>query len=183
MWRYDTEAQTFLRFPDLPQPRAAGAFVLADNHLHWIGGIYNRVNDSTDHYVLPLNDDMSAQGEWGTAASLPQKKNHFQGVFLDGMIFTPGGIVGYDVDPIDLSEMEAYDVQTNTWTYKAPMPGPRSHFDPSTIIMDGHLVGVAGGIGTGYNPMPTIIEYEVETNTWVFLNRDIPIAGLSPLGM
>ena len=164
-WKYDVDLDTWSPGPPLPKPVAGGGCVLFDRNLHWFGGVEaDRDTGSADHYVLDL--DNTAAG-WSSLAPLPMPRNHLSGVRLGDTIHAFGGQFGHDTAPQDTDLHHVYDPQTNTWSVGEPLPIPRSHFEPGTIVHAGKAILVSGkSTSINAGALIDVTEYDPLTGTW-----------------
>src|SRR5262249_61881892 len=96
-----------------------------------------------DHWVLDLDGGTS----WGTAAPLPNPRDHLGYAGLGGKAYAVGG-QHLDETSTNQAEVDAYDPATDTWTPVAPLPIPTGHNHTSTFVLNGRVV-VAGGETNG----------------------------------
>jgi N-acetylneuraminic acid mutarotase len=175
VWRYDTVNDSWSELPKLPQKRAAGAVILENRTLHYVGGTaIDRDTSYGDHWTLNL-DNTSAG--WQTSSPMPNKRIHSSGAFLNGLFYTLGGQYKHDHDPQDLSLVHAFNVSTKTWSQKASLPFPRSHFEPATMIIGGQVVIIGGRAnqnGFGNGQIVNVTAYNPQTNSWKEL-RQLPL--------
>lgn len=172
VWRYDTVADRWWQGPDLPAPRASGGVAIVGRQLHYMGGLsYDRQIVQADHWML----DLDTPEAWRTVASMPRARNHFQAVSVDGLIYAVAGQIGHDVFAYDVAWLDAYDPQTDSWTVKADLPQPRSHFETGTFAYDGRIFAVSGKSRPEYQEVsPFVTEYNPQTDSWTAL-RDLPL--------
>jgi N-acetylneuraminic acid mutarotase len=175
VWRYDTVNDSWLELPKLPQKRAAGAMVIENRTLHYIGGTsFDRDTSYSDHWTL--NVDNTSAG-WQTSSAMPNKRIHSSGAYLNGLIYTIGGQYKHDHSPIDLNLVHAFNVAGNSWSRKADLPFPRSHFEPATMIVGGQIVIIGGRAnqnGYGNGQIVNVTAYNPQSNTWKEM-RQLPI--------
>ncbi len=72
-----------------------------------------------------------------------------------------------------LSRVQAYNVATNTWSYKAPLPGPLKNLNGAAVI-DGKIY-VPGGQVTNISESSSLYVYDPVANTWT--RKQMPEAG------
>lgn len=180
VWRYDTVTDKWWAGPPLPALRASGAFVRIGRQLHYIGGLStDRNTDYPDHYTL----DLDKPTKWEIAAPLPLARNHFQGVVIDGLLYTAGGQFYHDNETImqDLSIANVYNVYSDKWESRAPMPMARSHAEAGTIVLYDRLFIIGGRNNTlGVFTSNLVAEYNPQTNTWSY-NQPLPLGILAPV--
>lgn len=164
-WMYDVDLDSWTPGPALPKAVAGGALVRFDRNLHWFGGVEaDRDTNSADHYVLDLDN---TGGGWSSLAPLPHPRNHLSGVRLGNFIHAMGGQSAHDTSPQDTDYHEAYDPTTDSWIEMEPLPMPRSHFEPGTIVYQGKAIIVSGkSTFLGDEGLIDVTEYDPVTDEW-----------------
>jgi N-acetylneuraminic acid mutarotase len=84
---------------------------------------------------------------WSKLAPMPTPRNHHSITYVDGKLYAIGGRVGSCYSGGWSSNVwmnEAYDIATNTWSTRAPMPTARS--GTGIAALDGKIY-VLGGEG------------------------------------
>ena len=179
--RYDPVADRWKDGPGLPARRGGGGLAAVGSTLHFFGGYKeDRTTSCADHWVLtPAGPDSL---RWKPAAPLPIPRGHLAAITLDGMVYAIGGSVGHDHDPIDVSDVERYNPDSDTWSPVASLPLPASHFEPGTFIWHGRIV-VLGGRSRprGEETLTLALEYDPSTNRWTAL-PSLPAPRLAPIG-
>jgi uncharacterized repeat protein (TIGR01451 family) len=186
VWRYDTVNDIWEGsvganppIPALPEPRASGALVRVDRTLHYISGLADRNNDQPDHWTLDL--DNPTQWLDAPGGGIPNPRNHFQAVVIDGVIYAGGGQFNHDTNPTDIDLLDIFDTASNTWTTGAVLPHARSHAEPGTFVLDDRLVLVGGRNNQDSQAtLPSIVEYDPQTNLWRTL-RPLPDSLIGPV--
>jgi N-acetylneuraminic acid mutarotase len=180
VWKYDTLTDTWTPGPELPAARGAGAAAIVGRELHFVGGMEEtRTIDEGEHWSLNLDDP---EGTWVSRAPLSNPRNHVSAASLNGKLYAIGGQYSQESSQIAQSTVECYDPATDTWTLVASLPGPRSHINESTFVMDGKIIVLGGEIG--YNlPQNTVYSYDPTLNQWDLIgllpaNRSTSIAGV-----
>lgn len=175
VWRYDTVNDSWTELPKLPQKRAAGLTVLEGRTLHYIGGAsFDRDTSYNNHWTLNVDNTSES---WKNAPAMPTARIHSSGAYLNGVIYALGGQYRHDHDPEDLKLAHAFNVSDGTWSRKADLPFPRSHFEPATMIIGGNIVIIGGRAnqnGYGNGQIVDVTAYNPQTNTWKEL-RQLPI--------
>jgi N-acetylneuraminic acid mutarotase len=180
VWKYDTAADVWSRGPDLPDARGGGASAIVGRTLHYFGGANRtRTEDMASHWSLDLDDPNAT---WVQHADMPMPRNHMAAATVGGKIYAVGGQRGEGADAVDLSEVDAYDPATDSWTSVAAMPGARSHTNCSTFELNGKLI-VIGGESGPEQYHNEILSYDPAANAWsVFATlpdaRSTTIAGV-----
>lgn len=167
VWKYDTLTDSWSRGPDLPEPRGSGASALVGRTLHYFGGADERRQDQTTHWALDLDDPAAT---WVRRADMPMSRNHMSGVALGGKIYAIGGQTGDRDAARDVASVDIYDPATDAWSAAAPLPGPRSHTNCSTLVLGDRILVIGGESGHGsYNR--EIFAYDPATDAWSVFAR------------
>ena len=164
VYSYDTVNDSWSPGPALPGPRGSGAAAILGRQLHYFGGtLSDRDTNSPDHWVLDLDNPTA----WTPLAPLPDARAHLSGVALGGLIYAVGGQYRHDTNPEDLDLVHAYDPTTDTWTQKASLPTPRSHFEPGTFIQGDRIVAAGGRNNTaGAATLADLVAYDPHADRW-----------------
>ena len=122
---------------------------------------------------------VAAEDTWEAKASMQQARAGLGVVAVNGKIFAIGGSTAsgpYRPDAFTgdfVGTNEEYDPETDTWTYRAPMPRPRAHFAIAAYKNKIYCIGGAIGINvderTGFYSYITsgVTEvYDTVTDTW-----------------
>ncbi len=145
VWRYDVDEDAYTAAPPLPEPRAGGGLALVGRRLHYIGGLLpDRLTDAPDHWVLDLDEVATGAGSWKAAPPLPEPRNQFGTVSVDGKIYAMGGQFGHDRGQIDQARVDVYDPSTQRWTRAADLPKGHSHAEGSTFVHGGTIYMMGG---------------------------------------
>jgi len=161
---YHTESGTWSEGPHLPEPMASHGIARVGNQIHIFGGLKpDRVTDNEAHYFLDLDNQELG---WLTAAPFPKARNHFGTTTLEGKIYAIGGQHGHDKGWEDLPYLHVYDPISDTWEALADLPTNRSHFEPSTIMIDGKILVAGGRNQHHHDVLDDVIEYNPVENTW-----------------
>jgi N-acetylneuraminic acid mutarotase len=176
VYQYDTNSNTWTQLPSLPEALSAGEAALVNGQLHYFGGNVgeDRATDSNVHFVLDLSALTSGNAAWTSAAPLPDPRDHFSSVVLNGQIYTFAGEVGHDTLHLQQTDSYRYDPVADTWTPFADIPIPRSHAESSTFLWNGKII-VAGGQVDDFLATATVMEYDPAVDRW-FLLPNLPVA-------
>src|SRR6516165_5735262 len=153
-WVYDTETQNWSALPPMPTPRGALAAVAVDNRIYAIGGAKIPAG-------MELPDGLNVRGpvelvgtievfdteknSWTTLKSMPLARNHHDVAYLDGRLYVIGGAIGSCFPggwSSNVPMNEVYDIATETWSTRAPMPNARSAIGAAAL--DGKFYAVSG---------------------------------------
>src|SRR5690606_33602956 len=113
VWKYSISGNSWTAGPNLPSQRGAGAAAIIGRELHFFGGSnLNRTQDSSDHWVLNLDNPTS----WTAKAALLNPRNHMAAVALDGLIYAIGGQHLENEVNGNQATVNIYIPTTETWT-------------------------------------------------------------------
>ncbi|HIF06555.1 MAG TPA: hypothetical protein EYQ64_06255 [Gemmatimonadetes bacterium] len=145
VWSYDIDQDRYTAAPLLPEPRAGGGLALLDRKLHFFGGLMeDRDTDSSDHWVLDLDDWARGSASWTDAAPMPVPRNQFSTVVLDGKIYAIGGQFHHDSMQLDQSRVDIYDPETGAWSSGPALPKGHSHAEGATFVHDNQIYMIGG---------------------------------------
>jgi N-acetylneuraminic acid mutarotase len=112
-------------------------------------------------------------GTWRTMPSLlPARWRHAADV-LGNSIVVVGGLSGSELEA--LSRVDAYNVETRTWTALKSLPIPLYDVNGATPI-HGKLYVTGGRSGPNDSPRKTLYVYDPATNSWS-RKADMPLRG------
>jgi N-acetylneuraminic acid mutarotase len=150
----------------MPTPQYGHRGAELNGLVHVVGGVHTAVTCSFDatHYVYdPIANTWASKAPMLTARVHPGVAVLNNGV--KNLLYVVGGSIG--CGPRTAS-MEAYDPDTDSWTFKAPMPGGQRS-TMGVAVVNGILY-VVGGQQADSGPnagMTTLVEaYDPVTNTW-----------------
>ena len=154
VWVYDTETQSWSALPPMPTPRGAFAAVAVENKIYAVGGakipvgmeLADGLNVGGPVEILGTMEVFDIEkNSWTTLKSMPLARNHHDVAYLDGKLYVIGGTIG-SCFPGGLSSNvpmnEVYDIATDTWSTRAPMPIARSAI--GVAALDGKIYAVGG---------------------------------------
>ena len=104
-------------------------------------------------------------GTWDMKAPMPTPRITCRACKVDSIIYVIGGSKDPNLQSLQgQSTNEAYDPATDTWTTKAPMPGPRVSF-ASCVLNE--KIYIIGGQRKNFSAYLNIVEeYDPLTDTW-----------------
>jgi N-acetylneuraminic acid mutarotase len=177
-WMFDLDTQKWSALPNMPTARGALAAVAAGKKIYVMGGA--RIPQGTSMpdglfgggpvELVGTNEVFDTDtNTWSTLAEMPTPRNHHSVEVVDGKIYAIGGRVGSCFSAGWSSNIwmnDAYDIATNTWTPRAPMPTARS--GTGIAVIDGkiHVLGGEGWIEDFGGVFRAHEVYDPKTNTW-----------------
>ena len=143
---YDTATDQWASIAPISRPRGAISAIVLDGKIHLLGGRdvrsveWHEIYDpATDKYTILGG----MRGSTGTQPFVGQR-DHMGVAVVDGKIHAIAGRMdSYD---FNTGLNAVYDPKTDGWTFRAPLPTPRT--GPSCVYINGKIV-VFGGEATG----------------------------------
>ena len=177
-WVFDLDAKTWTPLPDMPTPRGALAAVAVGTKIYVSGGAKIPAGMSLPdglsgggpvELVAALEMFDTATNTWTKLRPMSLPRNHHDIAHVDGKLYVIGGRVGScfsNAWSTNVSMNEAYDIASNTWQTRAPMPTPRS--GTAVGVVDGKIHSLGGEawieeLGGVYRAHEV---YDPTTNTW-----------------
>lgn len=127
----------------------------------------------------PTNDT------WKALPPMPTARGAAVATAVDGKIYVIGGasvhpgmkIRGLNarVPQQALSTNEAFDLKTQTWEERSPMPTARNHM--AVGVVDGKIYVLGGRVGSVFvnaSPTDVVEEYDPKTNSWGYARARMP---------
>jgi hypothetical protein len=106
---------------------------------------------------------LAAEDMWVTREPMQQAREGLGVAVVDGRIYAIGGYArGLPSGYRHLGTNEEYDPATDMWTYRAPMPTPRSRF--GIAVVDNKIYCIGGW--TDDNETAVNEVYDPQTDTW-----------------
>ena len=166
---YDTAKNTWSQLPRLPAPVAAGGLAAVGRTLYFFGGL-NPGRQSDNAKAWSLNLDNTAAG-WQARAALPNARNHIGYAAVNGLVYAMGGLHLRDEAGGQQSEVDVYNPSTNTWAKTTSLPFGWSHFNDSTMVVNGKIVIVGGSVNGGDDGdyIANISTFDPATKKWTSL--------------
>jgi len=145
VWRYDVDLDRYTAAPLLPEPRAGGGLAIVGRKLHYFGGLMaDRDTDSSDHWILDLDQWAAGSAVWTEAAPMPVPRNQFSTVVLDQKIYAIGGQFHHDSEQLDQPRVDIYDPRNDSWSSGPDLPKGHSHAEGATFVHDQHIYMLGG---------------------------------------
>jgi len=124
----------------------------------------------------PATPELAATGDsWLTLANMPANRTDLAAATVtngagESIVYAIGGL---NPNRVPLTKVTAYNVVTNTWTFRRPLPVPLAGTNGAGVI-NGKIY-VSGGYSDygGNFPRPALYVYDPAANTWT-RKADIP---------
>ncbi len=152
---YDPASNTWTSRASMPTARSNVSAVAANGLVYALGGGYYGSLNVVEAYH-PLTDS------WAVLAPMPTSRLQFAAVETGGAIYAMGGFDESNPALGSLAVVEAYDIATNTWSARAPLPTARQGL--VGVVIDGLIYAIGGNRNGTYHA--TVEVYDPVTNTW-----------------
>ncbi len=100
------------------------------------------------------------RGVWRSLPSLPTSRQEVGIAGLSGRVHVIGGLV---TDAATTAH-EAFDTQTGAWQTLGALPTPLHHVGAAAA--GGKIYSIGGFVGFTFNAVPSLLEYDPETDLW-----------------
>ncbi|MBM1105105.1 galactose oxidase [Aurantibacter crassamenti] len=166
---YNPELDSWEKGDEIPEERRRGSTgnILNDGKIYMACGIKNgHVGDHKNW--LDRYDPVT--GEWEILENAPRPRDHFQAVVANDKIYALAGR-NTGIDPDDgfagtISEVDVYDINTNSWTTLASEI-PTQRAGNMALLYNGKVV-VAGGESNKQDKAHSEVEaLDLDSNEWV----------------
>jgi N-acetylneuraminic acid mutarotase len=110
------------------------------------------------------------ENSWTTLKPMSLPRNHHDLAYLDGKLYVIGGTVGSCFPggwASNVSINEVYDIPTDTWSIRAPMPTARSGLGAAVIDGQIYVIGGEGWVDELGGVLRTNEAYDPKSDTWV----------------
>jgi N-acetylneuraminic acid mutarotase len=177
---YDPSTDTWFEGPSLPELRGGGALLADGRTLHYFGGYGGDKAVRADHWALDLDAWMADGPSWEPRAPLPRPRGHLTGAVVAGRLYAIGGADPHDPNSVDLSDVDAYDPFTDSWSAAARLPVGTSHVEPGTFVQDGRIWIVGGRSVPSRGASDRILVFDPAEDRWLQWKR-LPRGLLAPV--
>ena len=183
VWAFDYDKKTWSAMPPLPTARGALSAVAVGSKIYVIGGagipkgvsmpdgLYG--GGPTDLYGANEMFDTTTK-TWTQLRPMSLPRNHLDVAHVDGKIYAIGGRVASCFSGGWSSNVfmnEVYDIATDSWTTRAPMPTARSGTGISVVDGKIHVLGGEGWTDNFGGVFRTHEVFDPKTNTWATFPR------------
>ncbi len=152
------------------------------------GFVYPKVGDAA---WVPINNSWEydpVNDSWKALAPMPIARGAAAATVVGDKIYVVGGAalapgstegyLNFHTRQNVLSTVQEYDIKTNTWRERAPMPTPRNHVAIGTV--KGKIYVIGGRVGSAYISMSSDISlvevYNPATDMWEAQGSRMPTA-------
>jgi N-acetylneuraminic acid mutarotase len=163
----------------MPTPRGAQAAVAVGNKIYVVGGaniptgmdLPDGLNPGGLVEILATMEMFDTEkNSWTTLNPMMLPRNHHDVAHLDGKLYVIGGAIGScfpNGRASNVSMNEVYDIATDIWSTRAPMPSARGGL--GAAVLDGkiYVIGGEGWADELSGVFRTNEAYDPKTNGWV----------------
>jgi hypothetical protein len=154
---YDADLDEWEALPNLLRPRGAISAVTLGEEIHLIGGRDVRSLDWHEVFDPKTAKYKIREGMRGSTPTQPfaGQRCHMGTVVVDGRIHAIGG--RKDSYDFNTSLHAVYDPASDAWSFRAPLPTPRSgvcagYVSGKIIVLGGEAPGIVFEANEGYDP-------------------------------
>ncbi len=156
VYRYDTNRDVWEKLTPMPTARGAHTAQVANSLIYVVGGARNNIPFSTNEVYD------SSSNEWSTRRPMRIAREHLASGVIGRMLFAVGGRVVRSGGMINLDVVEMYDVESDVWTVRSPMPTARSGIAAAVFAGKLYVFGGESHIKT----FSEVEAYDPETDRW-----------------
>jgi N-acetylneuraminic acid mutarotase len=168
VWRYHIPTNTWHRYVSLPEIRYAPALAIYNGVLYLSGGDDESRTDATGTHWA--SNTRSRNPSWIDRAALPRVSDHSGVAVVGDLIYHIGGEDGHGTTYEQHAEVYAYSPHTDTWTRRANMPTPSSHFEGGTLVIGDKILVMGGRTDLPDFTTAQVRVYDTELNQWSVLD-------------
>ena len=155
---YNTETNEWSEAANMPYKQGAGGVCADSNYVYYCGGINEEKVITNRFFRYDIKNNV-----WEILPPMPTKRDHLRIEKVGNKIIA---ISGRKDDLMkNLEVVEAFDINTNTWSEVAPIPFPRGGFESCVY---NNKIYTFGGEGV-WQSLRNIEEYDPKTDTWTVL--------------
>lgn len=177
-WAYDTDSRSWSELPPMPTARGALAAAAVDKKIYVVGG-------ATIPSGVDLPDGLRAGGPiellatmemfdtetntWTSMKPMTLARNHHDVAYLDGKLYAIGGTIGSCFPggwSSNVPMNEVYDIATDSWSTRAPMPTARSGVGAAALEGKIYVIGGEGWVDRSGGVFHANESYDPKTNSW-----------------
>nr|7ONA_A Chain A, SAKe6AC [synthetic construct] len=164
---YDPETDEWSFVAPMTTPRSGVGVAVLNGRIYAVGG-YDGSPDGHTHLNSVEAYDPETD-EWSFVAPMTTPRSGVGVAVLNGRIYAVGGYDGSPDGHTHLNSVEAYDPETDEWSFVAPMTTPRSGV--GVAVLNGRIYAVGGYDGSpdGHTHLNSVEAYDPETDEWSFV--------------
>lgn len=182
-WVFDLDKGTWSALPPMSTPRGALAAVAVGSKIYVAGGaripagmsLPGGLTGGGPVELLGTLEVLDTQtNTWKTLRPMSLPRNHLSIAYADGKIYAVGGRVGSCFSngwSSNVSMNEAYDIATDSWSTRLPMPTARSGTGAEALDGRIHVLGGEGWVEEFGGVFRAHEAYDPKSNSWVKLPR------------
>jgi Kelch motif protein len=166
---YDPRSNRWTKKTDMPTARFSLGAAAVDGILYAMGGDTGKNGPDPILGTVEAYDPVT--NTWTTKAPMPTPRSNFAVAAVSGIIYAIGGVtntgVTYPNTTRAIQTVDAYDVASNTWSPRAPLPYLTGGWQVGCVIDGVIYVFIPSG---GANP---IVAYDPKTDRWTEVDNHL----------
>ncbi len=189
VYEYDPATDHWTKKKPMALPSHHVAFTESHGKIYAFGGFVYPTSGPAAW--VPIDNaweyDPSADS-WKALAPMPSKRGSPVAAAVGDKIYVIGGVsilpgstetaLGFNTPQASVGTVEEYDLATNTWRERSPMPTPRNH--TTADVVNGKIYVIGGRVGAAFISEATDIsvveEYDPATDKWSAPRSRMPTA-------
>jgi N-acetylneuraminic acid mutarotase len=187
-WEYDVATNKWIKHKPMPLPAHHLAVTYYRGKVYIFGGGAQLVPGGPNW--VPINNSWEydpANDTWKALPPMPTARGAAVAAAVDGKIYVIGGASVHPGDKIvglsaqvphqAMPTNEAFDLRTNTWEERSPMPTARNH--AAIGVVDGKIYVLGGRTGSVFvnaSPTDVVEQYDPATDSWGYARARMPTA-------
>jgi N-acetylneuraminic acid mutarotase len=177
-WVFDLDQKKWSELAPMSQPRGALAAVAVGKKIYVSGGakipagtsMPDGLSGGNSVELLPTLEVLDTEANaWKTLKPMSLPRNHHSVAYAEGKIYVVGGRVGSCFSngwSSNVSMLEVYDIASDTWQTRLPMPTARSGTGAEALDGKIHVLGGEGWVEEFGGVFRAHEVYDPKTNTW-----------------
>jgi N-acetylneuraminic acid mutarotase len=159
LYVYDPGTNAWTTKASMPVKTSSGLSGVINGKLYVVVGFCENCSNHFPHRLYRYDPSSNS---WTRRADSPRQHIYGAANVIDGKLYVVGGDDGSFDTRSATNWVDAYDPATNTWSPKAPFPGPRTGAGAAVLAKKLYLIGG----NTGEDDVAAMDAYDPATNTW-----------------
>jgi N-acetylneuraminic acid mutarotase len=189
VYEYDPATDHWTKKNQMALPSHHVAFTESHGKIYAFGGFTYPASGPAAW--VPINNAWEydpAADTWKALAPMPSKRGSPVAAAVGNKIYVIGGVsllpgstetaLNFGTPQASVGTVEEYDLETNTWRERSPMPTPRNH--TTAGVVNGKIYVIGGRVGAAFiseaTDVSVVEEYDPATDKWNSPRSRMPTA-------